>query len=175
MNRVGRRCAFGVIVVGLALGIQSPAWAGDPNDDGCLHEANPDLKIGYCTRVIQSGRYIGANAAWAFNNRGNGYHRKGEDDHAIQDYDEAIRLKPDFALAFNNRGNAYSDKGDYDRAIQDLDKAIRLKPDYALAFNNRAIAYSDKGQYDRAIHDFTEAIHLKPDDAEVLANRGTAY
>ena len=56
---------------------------------------------------------------------------------ALQDYNEAIRLKPDYADAFNNRGIARKAKGDLEGALQDYNEAIRLKPDFAEAFNNR--------------------------------------
>jgi tetratricopeptide (TPR) repeat protein len=66
-------------------------------------------------------------------------------DGALQDYTEAIRLKPDYADAFYNRGVARRAKGDVDGALQDYTEAIRLKPDYADAFNNRGVARGDKG------------------------------
>ena len=49
-------------------------------------------------------------------------------DRAIEDYDQAIRLNPNFAEAFYNRGVAYDGKGQPDRAIEDYDQAIRLNP-----------------------------------------------
>jgi len=39
----------------------------------------------------------------AFYNRGNARYNKGVLDGALQDYNEAIRLKPDFAMALENR------------------------------------------------------------------------
>jgi len=66
---------------------------------------DPDLKISGCTAVIQSGHETQQNLAIAFYNRGNAYVRKGQNDRAIQDYDQAIRLNPNFADAFYNRGN----------------------------------------------------------------------
>ncbi|MCM8858036.1 MAG: tetratricopeptide repeat protein, partial [Candidatus Thiodiazotropha sp.] len=35
--------------------------------------------------------------AQVYNNRGNAYSAKGEDEKAIKDYDKAIELKPDYA------------------------------------------------------------------------------
>ncbi|HZS63500.1 MAG TPA: hypothetical protein VFA53_03240, partial [Xanthobacteraceae bacterium] len=40
--------------------------------------APPDLIIGGCTAVIQSGKITGKNLAAAFNNRGNAYDDKGQ-------------------------------------------------------------------------------------------------
>jgi len=65
----------------------------------------------------------------------------GQQQQAIQDYDEAIRLKPDDAVAYNDRGIIYGTLGQYQRAIKDYNEAIRLKPDNAAAYNNRGAAY----------------------------------
>ena len=101
--------------------------------------------------------------------------RKRDHDKAIADYNEAIRLKPDFAEAYNARGNAYDEKGDHDKAIADYNEAIRLKPGLAEAYYNRGLAYRRKGDLDKAIADYTEAIRLKPDNAPAYHNRGIAY
>ena len=50
---------------------------------------------------------------------------------AISDYDQAIRLDPEYANAYNNRGNAKSDLGKHFEAISDYDQAIRLAPNHA--------------------------------------------
>ena len=79
--------------------------------------------------------------AVAHNNRGDAYVAQGNFEAAINDYDQAISLNPDFARPFNNRGFAYLKKGESDRALKDFDQAIKLKPDYGRAFANRAEAY----------------------------------
>ena len=43
----------------------------------------------------------------AYCNRGNVYGEKGEFDRAIDDYNKAIELNPEFAYAYKNRGNAH--------------------------------------------------------------------
>ena len=45
---------------------------------------------------------------------------KGDLSGAFQDYNEAIRLKPDYADAFFNRGLARYDNGDLDSATSGL-------------------------------------------------------
>ena len=62
---------------------------------------------------------------------------KGNLDDALSHFDEAIRIKPDFAEAWYHRGITWCMKGEYDKAAADFDEAIRLKPDYAEARNNR--------------------------------------
>ena len=103
---------------------------------------SPDIQIDACTSLKQTPQTL----IIAYNNRGNAYTGKGEYDRAIQDYDQSIKLNPNYARAFNNRGVAYQKKGEYDRAIKDFDESIRLKPDYDNAFANRAEAYLNKGE-----------------------------
>jgi lipoprotein NlpI len=136
---------------------------------------DPDLSISGCMAMIQSGHETQQDLAKDFSNRGTAYGRKGQLDRAIEDFDWAIRLNPNYAEAFNYRGANYARKGQLDRAIGDFDKAIRLNPNYAQAFNNRGTAYRRKGQLDRAIEDLDQAIRLNPNYAQAFYNRGTAY
>ena len=136
---------------------------------------DPDLSISGCTAMIQSGHETQQDLAKDFSNRGTAYGRKGQLDRAIEDFDQAIRLNPNYAAAFNNRGSAYSAKGDLDGAIADYNEAIRLDPKIAAAFNNRGFAYSWKGDLDRAIADHSEAIRLNPKYALAFLNRGNEY
>ena len=44
----------------------------------------------------------------------------------IEDFDEAIRLDPQYAIAYSDRGLAYHMLGQYERAIEDFNKAIEI-------------------------------------------------
>ncbi len=151
----------------------SPEWRA------CVGGGNytPDQTIDACTAIIATAREIRENAAIAHNNRGLAYNAKGLYDGAIQDYDQAIRLRPEYPDAYRNRGDSYSNKGQLDRAIQDYDQAIKLKPDYADAYNNRGNAYTNRGLYDLAIADFNQAIKFvtRLGVAIPYGNRGFAY
>jgi tetratricopeptide (TPR) repeat protein len=137
--------------------------------------ASPDDQIAGCTAVIRAGIASDKELAALFNYRGVAYKAKGDLDHAIADYTEAIRLDPNYAPAYNSRGIAYKAKGDVDMAIADYDQAIRLNPNSAPAFNNRGYAYFAKSSYDRAVTDFDEAVKLDPKYALAYNNRGYAH
>lgn len=84
---------------------------------------------------------------------------------AIEDYDQAIQLKPDFASAYNNRGIVRSELGDKNGEIEDYDQAIRLKPNNANAYTNRGIARRALGNKNGAIADLQKAAELYPTDS----------
>ncbi|MFS8118818.1 MAG: tetratricopeptide repeat protein, partial [Microcoleus sp.] len=45
---------------------------------------------------------------------------------AIADFNEALRINPNYALAYANRGNIRAKLGDKEAAIQDFQKAADL-------------------------------------------------
>ena len=50
-------------------------------------------------------------------------------DEAIDCYDEAIRLDPNYTLAWNNKILALDSLGEYDRAIKTYNEAVRINPE----------------------------------------------
>ena len=82
--------------------------------------------VSIAIRNPRNGKYRGKENeqyAAAYNNRGIAYRNLGQEERAIEDYDEAIRLDPEYALAYNNRGVAY----------QAIGKSIEAERDFARA------------------------------------------
>ena len=90
----------------------------------------------------------------------NAYGNLGQYQHAIENYNEAVRLKPDFSIAYNGRGISYNNLGQYQHAIENYNEAVRLKPDYADAYNNRAIVYLNQGNKESGCSDAQKACEL---------------
>lgn len=124
---------------------------------------------------IQSKKPENELTAWDYLSKGNRAYDENEYDKAIEYYNKAIELDPDFADAYNNRGIAYRRKGECAKAIEDYNKAIELDPDYSEAYYNRGRAYRYLKEYDKAIEDYSKAIELNPEDAEAYNSRGVAY
>ncbi|BAZ08591.1 TPR domain protein [Calothrix sp. NIES-4071] len=107
--------------------------------------------------------------------RGTAYVYKKDYNRAIVDYNQALKLDPNYDYAYYNRGLAYYNKKDYDRAIADYNQALKLDPNYANAYYNRGLAYDYKKDYDRAIADYNQALKLDPKNANAYIGRGLAY
>ena len=158
----------------LALG-SLPAL-GEPNSAlaQCINAKSADERISACSGAIAAER--GSGAAIAYNFRAVARHDKHDLDRALADFDQAVRLDPNYANAFNNRGIAWQAKGNLDRAIADHSEAIRLDPkDKAGAYRFRSIAWRLKGDVDRATADASQAIRLYPDYNAAYVARGLAY
>jgi tetratricopeptide (TPR) repeat protein len=134
-----------------------------------------DEAIEACTRAIESKRYSNENLAILLNSRGISWRQKGNDDKALIDFDEAIRLDPNSATAYSSRGNLWGDQGDNDKALADYNEAIRLNPKLPPAFSNRAVSWMAKGDKDRALADLNEAIRLDPTFMDAYNNRGFVW
>jgi tetratricopeptide (TPR) repeat protein len=97
--------------------------------------------IQYLMNIIKHAFYLKSYKAQLYNEKGIENSKHGKYKMAIDDFNQAIRLKPDFADAYNNRGLTYSKQGQYQPAIEDFNRAIHLRPDYASAFINRGVTY----------------------------------
>ncbi len=112
--------------------------------------------------------------AFAYNIRGLGYADKGQYRRAIEDFNAALAIKPEYAEAIINRANVYGAIGQYEQALRDFNYALRLKPHFADNYYNRGILYLKMNRLDLAIDDFTMAIRIEPDMADAFNNRGVA-
>ena len=56
----------------------------------------------------------------------------------MADFNEAIRIDPEYVRAYNGRGYVWESKREYDKAIADYTEAIRIEPKDADSYNNIA-------------------------------------
>lgn len=66
------------------------------------------------------------NSSWAYIQRGNIYFFKNDFDNALSNYNEGIRLQPDYGLAYYNRSLVFDRKGMVNEKEQDLAKSKEL-------------------------------------------------
>ena len=120
--------------------------------------------------------------AYDFLLRGRNYRRMGNLEFAMQMYERAIQLDPDFALAYAGMAQVCgllveargSNQEFIDKGICAAERAIALKPELPEALAARArICYAQK-QYDEAIRLARKAIEIKPDCDGAYGSLGRA-
>jgi Tfp pilus assembly protein PilF len=97
----------------------------------------------------------------AYYYRGLAFENTGQPEKAVEDYNTAIALDPDYREAFMSRGSALETMGRLDSALDDLNRAIALGPTYK-AFFNRGVILEKMGRIGEAIADYLSAIALNP-------------
>jgi tetratricopeptide (TPR) repeat protein len=133
-------------------------------------------------------------------NRGIARHRAGRLDDALADFDEAVRLYPEFGTCYYNRGVTrtaagdvheaialcpdvwkfrparavtYGRLGESDKAPADIDAALKTAPDgEAEPHFVRGMINELRGARDEALRDYSEAIRLDPAHARAWCSRG---
>ena len=85
---------------------------------------------------------------------------QGQLDEAIEAYQKAIVIRPDYSDAYNNMGNALKDQGNLGEAKRAYQKAIVIRPDYAEAHRN----LSSISKYSEDDQQFTQVKALLNDE-----------
>lgn len=94
---------------------------------------------------------------------------------ALEFYDKAIALNPEYAEAHGNRGLVHSARGEFRLAIEDYVRSLKHDPPKrSVVLRNLAIAYYSMKLYDDAIHFYTQAIRVDPHFALAYYERGLA-
>ena len=106
--------------------------------------------------------------------RGSALAKQGKLAEAIDHYQQALHLKPDYAEADTNWGNALAQQGKVAEAIEHYQTTLRLKPDHAAAHANMGVELARQGKLAEAIEHYQTALRLKPYYAEAHFNWGNA-
>ena len=94
-------------------------------------------------------------------NKGVELYSQGKYDQAIEAYDQAISINPQYAEAWNNKGLALRALGEYDEAIKAYDQAISINPQIAEAWSNKGVALQALGRTSEADAAFAKAEELE--------------
>jgi tetratricopeptide (TPR) repeat protein len=96
----------------------------------------------------------------------------GKHEAAVQSFEQALVIKPDYAEVHYNLGNALKDLGQLDAAVKSYERALAIKSDGAEAHNNLGITLQELGQLNTAVKSFEQALAINSDFAEAHYNLG---
>jgi len=87
-------------------------------------------------------------------------------DEAMEQFQEAVRVDPEYYPAWNNLGAALYRQERYAEALPYVQNSIQIDPSYAPAHHNLGMLLEKFGQSDQAILSYQNALAIKPDNAE---------
>ncbi|MCH8329858.1 MAG: tetratricopeptide repeat protein [Bacteroidetes bacterium] len=111
----------------------------------------------------------------AHNNLATEYFKINRLKKALEHYNKALSINPNYQQAWYNMGVIHSNTGDYDKAVEDFSRSIELDSVDPDAYNNRGRLYILQKKADEAIKDLDRAIELNPGSALYYVNRCEAF
>lgn len=102
------------------------------------------------------------------------YYQQRQLEIALEEFTEASRIDPSFALAYNGLGLVHSALGQNDIADANFRKSIQLEPNNSESHNNYGSFLCSKGRYDDSVKEFLAAVKnpLYGTPAVAYANAG---
>ncbi len=129
------------------------------------------IAIQACTELLDRNILHGRDRFYLFVNRALGFVAQGDKQHALEDYNTAVKLAPKRAQPYYYRGVFYA-QTDVGAALRDFDMALSIDPKLVPALRQRATTYLSQKNLDGALADFSEAVRLKPKAAALWSERG---
>lgn len=154
-------CAFvaaGLLAPG-PLGGSAPARAANYDTHACFSR-DAGRRIGACTELLAQPNVPDDTRAAAFAMRALTLSLIGRYAEAIQDYDQAIDLNPNYPVALNNRAWAQFRSGNYSAAWPDVERSLALDPWSPHAYDTRAHLHHVAGRAAAAFEDYKRAMRL---------------
>jgi Tfp pilus assembly protein PilF len=147
--------------------------AAQPRHSDALHLLglieNQQGKPGLATQLIR--RAIAINAAPPYHfSLGEVLFEQGDNLGALEAYQSAVSLAPNFARAHAGIGNALFQQGNLEPACDAYRRALALREDLAGVHSNLGLALADLGQLEIAMKHYRRAIELNPDSADAHNN-----
>jgi len=139
------------------------------NRDG---KSAPPVVVQACTELLEQKIFIGSDRFYIYVNRAEAYVAQGDRPHALEDYNEAVKLAPHNAKLYFNRAVFFLAQPDADAAMRDFDTALSLNPKLVPALLQRAKLHKTQADLSSALADYSEALRLEPKTAAVWSEAG---
>lgn len=142
---------------------------------GCNNQSDSQRQVRNSPGQLPSGQLQAGDRtqeihATTFFAHGNLLERQGAFDRAIEQYQEALKLKSDFLLARNRLGITFNKLGRHADASEQFRLAIALRSDLAYLHNNLGFSLYLERKYTEAERSLARAIELKTDFARAHMN-----
>jgi len=106
--------------------------------------------------------------------KGNALFNHGNYTGAIEYFDKALAIDPNFKEALNGKAGSLAELRNYTQAIRYYDKALAIDPNFKEALNGKGWILNSLGNYIQAITYLDKALAVDPNFKEALNNKGLA-
>lgn len=96
------------------------------------------------------------------NNLGDYWARHGNFEKAVEEFQKAINLLPNYADAYHNMGTAYYQLNKFDLALASYERAIYFNPNLWQSYQNIGAIYFTKGNFINAERYYVKALEINP-------------
>ena len=100
--------------------------------------------------------------------------RKGRTSEAIDQYEKALLINPDYADVRNNLASALVMTGRFSEAIDQCNEALRIDPGSSEAHDNLGNALAQTGRASEAIDHYKQTLRMNPNSSDAHSNLGAA-
>ncbi len=139
-----------------------PGYSEAYNSLGAHYALNGDLqKAEECFKqALSNPAYI--SPSYAFYNLGRVYEKKGLPEDALRQYQQAVRLEPNYGAAYYRMGMILENLQRIDEAREALGNAVRLNPNILEAHLRYGILSYNVGDIERALTSLSRVIKMSP-------------
>ncbi len=129
-------------LLNIAIGLNATR---EQDQDGAIASLE-NVSTGDSTLALLSGMLLAEN-----------YSARGQEDKAMDSYQNVLSVHPNYGLALNNYAALQIKKGEFGEAIATLDNAVALAPDNTETLTMRGSAFLELNQLELAKRDFSKA------------------
>ena len=87
---------------------------------------------------------------------------RGDGRAALEDFDQIVKIAPDFAEGWNKRATVHYLLGNYDESLADIAETLAREPRHFGALSGRGLVYSQLEDFEAALESFEEALEVNP-------------
>jgi tetratricopeptide (TPR) repeat protein len=101
--------------------------------------------------------------------------QNGQLDEAVEHFQKALEINPEYSEAYSNLGLAFYRKGRLDDAITNYQQALEITPKSFVTHGDLGNALFQEGRVADAVVQYREALDIKPNYQEARSNLALAF
>ena len=87
---------------------------------------------------------------------------RGDGRAALEDFDQIVKIAPDFAEGWNKRATVHYLMGNYEESLADIEETLAREPRHFGALSGRGLVYSQLEDLEAALESFEAALEVNP-------------